>query len=165
MPSSIRFNPWISKTPGRKAAHAGAALMLCAALASTPQPVVAAIQPLTDTDLSWITAQGSAVKASAQEILFSMRPVSTTTLPGLRAISAQQFTQDLQALGIARLPPSFYDGRTVFKLVLDVAPFSVGADLSQLLFPVSSSTSHLSLGELRVNQVDVSGTTLWIWMH
>lgn len=83
----------------------------------------------------------------------------------MRAISAQQFTQDLQALGIAQLPPSFYDGRTVFKLVLDVAPFSVGADLSQLLFPASRSPSHLSLGELRVNQIDVSGTTLWIWMH
>jgi hypothetical protein len=163
MPPSIRFNPWISKTPGRKAAHAAAALMLCTALA--PQPAAAAIQPLTDTDLSWITAQGPAVNASAQEILFSMRPVSTTTLPGMRAISAPQFAEDLKALGIARLPPSFYDGRTVFKLVLDVAPFSVGADLSQLLFPVSSSPSHLSLGELRVNQVDVSGTTLWIWMH
>lgn len=168
MPASTPPSSSRPRARSHRALHRLATWLLGAAIAGgMTTPAQAVMRPLSETDLSGISAQGPQEPSAQDPIRIATalaQPVSTWTVPGMHAIDAQSFAADLQSLGIGTLPSSFYDGGPVFKLSLDTAPFGLRADLSQLLFP-QSGAQRLSLGELRIDQVDVSGTTLWIWTH
>lgn len=120
-----------------------AAVLLGASIAGTPPSVLASVQTLSEDELSFVTAQGSSL---------------------VETLDAAGFASDVQALGMTPFTAPLYEGQQVIKMTMDVEPISVQADLSDVIFRANGATQHKSLGELRINQIDVTGTVLWIWV-
>lgn len=67
-------------------------------------------------------------------------------------------------MGLTPFSAPLYEGQTVIKMTIDVEPISVQADLSDVVFRANGMRQDKSLGHIQINDINVTGTTLWIWV-
>lgn len=143
MPNLNPRDPSTGAPAARSMARLIANAMLGTVISWVAAPALASKQPLSEAELSWVTAQGSTQVDTLDE---------------------QRFAADIKALGLAPFTAPFYTGGDVMKLVVDIEPFDVKADLSDVIFRNNGGTQSKSMGYLEIIQIDFTGTTLWLWV-
>lgn len=143
MPRLTPTGPSIGTTAYRAKVRLIVAALLGAAAVCATSPALASIQPLSEVELSGVTAQGSSI---------------------VEGLDAQAFAADLRAMGLTPFSAPLYEGQTVIKMTIDVEPISVQADLSDVVFRANGMRQDKSLGHIQINDINVTGTTLWIWV-
>jgi len=151
-------------------------------LATTAIAVVAAFfapssnaaTPLSDSEMSQVYGQGSVSIQSTTpqpqtpQVPF-LSPFTQFLDPSLAlvtTISSTEFATEITAAGGTPFGAPLYDGRDVVRMQFNNVPaFNATIDLSQLIVPIPGATDGAHLGTIQINQMNISGTTVWVWSH
>jgi hypothetical protein len=117
----------------------------------------------TDTD-----AVDPATGLGGGSVSFNNIKVTGLVAATIDILSQNSFLQAASAAGVVSAGPSYYSGGDVVQIAI---PSDVQVNSSKLLsisvdsIKMGNNIPGKSFGSMAINQIDLRGTTVWIWAH
>lgn len=162
-PHAVATQPW--------AWRLAALVMLSAATLLASRAAHAELTPMNESELSTVRGQGP---------IDTRREQKLPELPGLAGLLASSLSPSdlhlsfidkpaldsvLAASGMT-LDGKLYDGGAIMKIAIAAAPFDLSFDASKLFLANTGLEYHgASMGTVTLHNVDMRGTTLYVFSH